>query len=241
MTSAVADWWATQRESGVPRRVLGFLFVVLVHLLLGYMLFMLAPTVRKKLEDMRIIEAHNVAAERTVKTPSPTAKKATPKPEKQPPAKPPPPPPPTNITFGPQLDQPLDISKLPNHRSELAQTEGSDTPAPYGPGQGPGGAPLYNAEWVREPTHAELAGYLPQGAPPDSWAVIVCRTVKGNHVEDCQELEESPRGSRLASALREAAWQFRVRPPRKGGEPMWGTWVRIRFDFTTSDDKRLNR
>ncbi|TFU01152.1 hypothetical protein EUV02_12640 [Polymorphobacter arshaanensis] len=241
MTSAVADWWAEQRESGVPRRVLGFLFVVLVHAVLGYMLFVLAPTVRKKLEDIHLIESRNVPAERIVKRPSPTAHKATPKPEKQPPSKPPPPPPPTDITFGPQLDQPLDISKLPNHRNELAQTDGSDTPAPYGPGQGPGGEPLYNAEWVREPSHAELAGYLPQGAPSGSWAEIACRTVEGNRVEDCQELEESPRGSRLGSALREAAWQFRVRPPRKGGKPLWGTWVRIRFDFTDSGERQGRR
>ena len=237
MTSAalagLGDWWAQRRAAGVPRRVLGFAFVALIHLILGYMLFVLAPTVRHKLVEMGAIEASNVPAERIVETPTPTAaKKAVVKAVEKPPAKPPPPPP---LTFGVQLSEPLDISKLPNQRSQVAAAETSDSTAPFGPGQGPGGVPLYNAEWVREPSDAELGGYLPPGTQ-SGWADIACRTVEGNRVEDCQELGESPRGSRLASALREASWQFRVRPPRKGGKPMWGTWVRIHFDFTVGDE-----
>jgi len=100
-----------------------------------------------------------------------------------------------------------------------------------GNGEGPGGAHLYNAEWFREPRNAELAGYIPQGRDPGDWAMIACRTVDHFHVEDCRELDESPRGSGMARALRQAAWQFLVRPPRIDGKPMLGTWVRIRFDF----------
>ena len=101
-----------------------------------------------------------------------------------------------------------------------------------GQGQGPGGGTLYNAEWYREPTHAELSGYIQPGQAPAEWAMIACRTIEKFHVDDCRELDESPRGSGMARALRQAAWQFLVRPPRVDGKPMIGAWVRIRFDFT---------
>ena len=99
-----------------------------------------------------------------------------------------------------------------------------------GKGEGPGGAELYNAEWVREPTDAELGGYPPRGRSPGAWALIACRTIANFHVEDCHELDESPRGSGMARGMRQAAWQFLVRPPREGGKPLLGVWVRIRFD-----------
>lgn len=97
-------------------------------------------------------------------------------------------------------------------------------------GRGPHGEILYAAEWAREPTDAELSGYLPKSAP-DGWGLIACKTIPGNRVDDCVELGQSPAGSHLASAVRQAAWQFRVRPPRKGGKPMIGEWVRIRIDY----------
>ena len=97
-------------------------------------------------------------------------------------------------------------------------------------GRGPHGEILYAAEWAREPTDAELSGYLPRNAP-DGWGLIACRTIPGNRVDDCIELGQSPPGSHLAGAVRQAAWQFRVRPPRKGGKPLVGEWVRIRIDY----------
>jgi protein TonB len=100
-------------------------------------------------------------------------------------------------------------------------------------GRAPNGEVLYAAEWARRPTGAELGGYLPRNAP-DGWGMIACKTIAGNRVDDCIELGQSPLGSRLASAVRQAAWQFRVRPPRKNGRPMIGVWVRIRIDYETT-------
>lgn len=123
-----------------------------------------------------------------------------------------------------------DISKMP----QTASAGGAAGAGPKEGGEGPGGAVLYNARWYREPSDAELGPYLKGNAPMGAFAIIACRTVEHYHVEDCEEMEESPRGSGLARGLRQAAWQFLVWPPRIDGKPQLGTWVRIRFDFTRS-------
>jgi hypothetical protein len=97
-------------------------------------------------------------------------------------------------------------------------------------GQGPHGETLYRAEWARHPTDAELSGYLPANAP-DGFGLIACKTIPGDRVDDCVELDQEPHGSHLASAVRQAAWQFRVRPPRKNGVALVGSWVSIRIDY----------
>jgi len=126
-------------------------------------------------------------------------------------------------------DQPwIEMSK-----DELAAADISKIPA-AGPGgagdsevvgRGPNGDPLYAAQWAREPTNAEIAGYWPRNVT--GWGLVACKTMPNNRVDDCVELDQSPRGSRLASAVRQAAWQFRVKPPRKGGRELIGAWVRI--------------
>lgn len=103
--------------------------------------------------------------------------------------------------------------------------------ATYGPGEGPSGQRLYRAEWYREPSNAEIAGYMPALSQQPEWAEIACKTIEHYHVENCQALGESPAGSGLARALRQAAWQFLVRPPRIDGKPQVGARVRIHFDF----------
>jgi protein TonB len=120
-----------------------------------------------------------------------------------------------------------DISNI----SKAAQARGEGDSETVG--RGPNGELLYAAEWAREPTDAELSGYLPKNAPNGS-GLVACRTIPGDRVDDCIELGNDPPGSHLASAVRQAAWQFRVRPPRKGGKELVGSWVRIRIDYYNS-------
>jgi periplasmic protein TonB len=155
--------------------------------------------------------------------------------------KPVPKPPPIVLPAKPtiQPDRPLEMiemSKEDYAAADIGKVPKSSAGAGAGDseavGRGPHGEVLYAAEWARHPTDAELSGYLPASAP-DGWGLIACRTIPDNRVEDCVELDQSPRGSHLASAVRQAAWQFRVRPPRKNGRPMIGEWVQIRIDYYT--------
>lgn len=97
-------------------------------------------------------------------------------------------------------------------------------------GTAPNGQPLYAAAWYREPYDDELSGYLSTAQGP-GWGLIACRTVRDWKVVDCEILGESPQGSGIAKAAAAAAWQFKVRPPRVGGQYRIGEWVRIRIDY----------
>ncbi|WP_374135747.1 hypothetical protein [Sphingomonas sp.] len=130
-----------------------------------------------------------------------------------------------------------DIGAIPSAPGSANNGRGKDSVAAYGPGAGPGGEPLYNAEWVREPTRAELAYYLPP-IRESGWALIACKTVPGNRVDNCRTMGESPLGSGLSRGFRQAAWQFRVYPPRIGGKPIIGAWVRIYYELTVTPAKR---
>jgi protein TonB len=122
-----------------------------------------------------------------------------------------------------------DVRNLP--KADAGSGRADDSPEV---GRGPRGEVLYAAEWARRPTRAELGGYLPRSAR-DGAGMIACRTAPENRVEDCVEIGSDPPGSQLARAVRLAAWQFRVRPPRKNGRAMIGEWVRIRIDYYTAD------
>lgn len=119
----------------------------------------------------------------------------------------------------------------PPRADDTGSSAGKDQGDVYGPGEGPGGEPLYNAAWYRRPSDAELSYYLPKRAPATGWALIACRTIDHYHVDSCRILGETP-GSGFGYAIQQAAWQFLVRPPRLGGKPLVGAWVRIRIDFT---------
>lgn len=116
--------------------------------------------------------------------------------------------------------------------TDEANADSGDHPAAYGPG----GQPLYDADWFREPTDAELAFYLKKARPGPGFAVIGCQMVARYHVTNCFPIDESL-GSGLARAMVEASWQFQVLPPRIGNKQQLGTWVRIRFDFHEQKDR----
>ena len=132
----------------------------------------------------------------------------------------------------------MDLSKLPGGDSAGSENKSGSRQGPkgmMGPGLGPGGAQLYPVAWLREPYDAELAPYLAavKRIPPGASADIACRMAERNRVENCQIIGENPRGTGLAKALRLAAWQFLVKPPRIDNKPQLGVWVRIHFDFGT--------
>lgn len=107
-------------------------------------------------------------------------------------------------------------------------------------GTAPNGEPLYAAEWYREPTNTELRAYMPKRMPDGGgWGMVACKTAPRFKVEDCVELGQGPAGSHLAGAVRQAAWQFLVRPPRVGGKPMIGEWVRIRIDYVVGTGSEM--
>jgi protein TonB len=113
--------------------------------------------------------------------------------------------------------------------SKLAATGSASSGDSEAVGRGPNGEVLYAAQWARKPTDAEISGYWPQHVT--GWGLVACKTIPGDRVEDCMELDQSPPGSHLASAVRQAAWQFRVRPPRKNGRELIGAWVRILIEI----------
>ena len=125
-----------------------------------------------------------------------------------------------------------DIGNKQGAKSGTALAEGTGNSGAPGLGDGPGGERLYNPDWFRKPTDTELATYLPKRNPGEGWGAIACRTIEDHRVEDCQILGESPGGSGYGRAVLNAAWQFRVIPPRINAKPQIGVWVRIKIDYT---------
>jgi hypothetical protein len=147
-----------------------------------------------------------------------------------------PPPSPDFIEVSKADFEAMDLSKFPASGSAGtgdAKGTGQSSKGQMGPGLGPGGAQLYPVAWLREPYDSELRPYLAavKRVPPGASADIACRMIERNRVENCQIIGENPRGTGLAQALRKAAWQFLVKPPRIDNKPQLGVWVRIHFDF----------
>lgn len=252
----VASFQAGPYSGDAPalRRTIILAFVVALHILLLLMLLRLAPppalpAMKGGPLTVTLLPEAPVAPARTKAATARRPEEVAAKPAVIPPQRPVPP-------AAPKVQVPsaiwsqvvpitgkdfaaADIARFPSRpapgigESKIGEGSSSadsgDSPAA---GKGPNGETLYNAEWYRRPTRAELAFYLPKGTTPVGWGIIACQTAANFRVENCSEIAQSPSGSGLARAVREAAWQFRVLPPRIGGRPQVGAWVRIRIDYT---------
>jgi protein TonB len=221
----------------LQRRVSGFALALAINLVLLLILlglgFVPRPAPRRPgtLTFDLMPESRRASANRTDKTQvqHPRVQSTRPVPK----------PPPIVLPSKPTITPPPRPSKKPwiEMSKELAAADISNLPAAGAGGEGdsevvgrgPNGDPLYAAQWAREPSDAEIGGYWPRNVT--GWGLVACRTIAEDRVDDCVELDQSPRGSHLASAVRQAAWQFRVRPPRKGGRALIGAWVRILIEM----------
>lgn len=228
------------------RRAVSLAITITVHLLLLLMLLRLAPPFAKMGDRGRQLLSFNLAPdeqEQTTQTKSTTKATHTHRTTAPPTATNPPPKielpnraAPWVLTPGlerfdvrqvPQTPRPAATPSDASASDEANGDSDSDKPVAYGAG----GQPLYAAQWYREPTDAELGFYAKKARPGAGYAEIACQTVARYHVDHCEEVGESP-GSGLARAMREAAWQFLVIPPRVGGRMQVGTWVLIHISFT---------
>lgn len=235
--------WAKVRQ-----RAGGIVFALVLNLLLLLALFTLSPTFDPPKVDDRLPVTFDVETgpkndqqqAKAEKTQKREQDKAQPQKQADPVVRPPIPvekpaeQPPSSfpfLTLNREQMASADIGNMPKGTQSAGQGKG-DSAMVQGPGEGPGGVQLYPAEWYREPTDAELSPYLPNNAPQEWVARIACKTIDHYHVENCQPLSESPPGQGIARALRLAAWQFLIRPPRVNGKAMVGEWVLICWERT---------
>ncbi|MDQ8756885.1 hypothetical protein RCO27_11670 [Sphingosinicella sp. LHD-64] len=235
-------------RTGFGRRALGLALTLLIEALLLLLLLSLGTGRQPGVKDSRPTVV-SLIPEEAPEPASPEPERRTqerpatqrPEPERPQPPRPVEPaaaPPPVAILPTPfQLPPSAGVPRSP------------DRPAPparpvYGPpdirspamrdtervGTAPNGEPLYAAQWYREPDDVAMRAYLSTARGP-GWGLIACRTAPDYRVEDCVALEEYPQGSQINRSVLAAAWEFRVRPPRLGGRPLVGAWVRIRIDY----------
>lgn len=230
--------WSEEQREAIRRRTLSVLLALLVELAVVLLLIAFQPRVPGSVVDDGLHtfdvapaapkaekrESRKASSARSTASAAPPPDRPTAPSEAQKPK------PPDALSLSHDEFAATDISKLGSAQGGDASASAKDSARPYGPGEGPNGEQLYNAEWYREPTRAELAFYIPPNLP-EGWGMIACQTVANFHVDNCRQIGEFPPGSGISRGLRQAAWQFLVRPPRLGGKPIIGAWVRIRFDL----------
>jgi periplasmic protein TonB len=232
------------------RRVLGFALAFLIEVLLLLVLLTLGSERPSGVEERRTkmvsIRAEEIPAEVPEESRPEPERKAEARPEQPSPPQPAPPAPvpPTPAPPAPQAIIPMRWSLAPPNPLRPIERPAPPTRPVYGPpdirsaamrdtervGTAPNGEPLYAAEWYREPRADMMRAYL-SGANSPGWALIACRTAPDFRVEDCVGEAEYPRGSQMLRSVLAMAWEFRVRPPRRGGQVLVGAWVRIRISY----------
>lgn len=250
-----ASAWQRMREK-LGTRATGVILTLLLEGLLLLALLTLGQTGFQPAGDDQSIVSFDVSSSQDEEAdsedsddapefaaPSPSTQQAEPEPEpaRQPPVlatRSTPAPRQPIIQVSPEEMRNLDISDLPRRRPDAPSGPAYGPAAPASApgdsevvGTAPDGEPLYAARWYTEPTDQEMAGYLSTARP--GRALIACRTAPNWRVEDCVGLEEYPTGTNLQRAVLAATWQFMVRPPRRGGQSLVGSWVRIRIDYST--------
>lgn len=248
MRTAYQDRDEAEGAPPLWRRLSGVLFalaieaIIILLLVLSGQRLILGGSSEQGLKTFNVSARPDVAeapAKQEQRKRTATVTRPRPTPPRQPPPVPPTPlgPIPGMINLTPQQYRKADIGKIQSAPAEVAASDGageSDSDDSVASGRAPNGEPLFNAEWYREPTDAELDFYLPKVRRAGT-ADIACKTAPRFRVEDCVVLGDSPPGTGLARSIREAAWQFRVRPPRKGGKDLIGAWVRIHYVFTITE------
>lgn len=243
---APASPFVERLRTEVGRRTLGISLALLIEGLLLLLLLSLGSAEQPGAKDRGItvvnVRADAVSEEATepsspereqpaeeqpaVEEPLPpqSAEKAVPTPPAIVPA-PPEPPPSAALPSNP-------IRPVPSNRPLYGPPDsgGSASRDTERVGTAPNGEPLYAAAWYREPREDALRAYLSTARGP-GWGLIACRTAPDYRVEDCVGIAEYPEGSQINRAVLAAAWEFKVRPPRLGGRPLVGSWVRIRIDY----------
>lgn len=240
--------YVEQLSIGPGRRALAISLAVLIPALLLLLLLSFGPEQRpeSREEHITVVSISATGASKEAPKPSSAERERTeeqpvlPQPATQAPL--PPPPPVAEPKAAPTMPTPSEQPPSPAVPRIGIRPPGGKV---YGPpntggssssrdtervGTAPNGEPLYAAAWYREPRDDELRGYLSTASGP-GWGLIACRTAPDYRVEDCVGLDEYPNGSQINRAVLAAAWAFQVRPPRLGGQPLVGAWVRIRIDY----------